>query len=42
MSTKFHYLFNFTIFTDPEDAIKLICMKYYEIGIKQYALVPLA
>ncbi len=30
-STKFHYLFNFTIFTNPEDALYLICMKYYEM-----------
>ncbi len=32
-STKCHYLFNFTIFTDPEDVLDLICMKYYEISI---------
>ncbi len=31
--TKFHYLINFTIFTDHEDALNLICMKYYEIDI---------
>ncbi len=31
-SNKFHYLINFTIFT--EDALNLICVKYYEIGIK--------
>ncbi len=27
--TKFHYLFNFSVFTDPEDALNLICVKYY-------------
>ncbi len=34
-STKFHLfcLFNFTIFSDPENALNLICMKYYEIDI---------
>ncbi len=40
-STKFHYLFNFTIFTGPEDALNLICVKYYDIGTSLYALVPL-
>ncbi len=33
--SKFHYLFNFNIFTDPEDVLKLICMKYYELDINQ-------
>ncbi len=32
-STKFRYIFNFTIFTDPEDALILICLKYYELSI---------
>ncbi len=32
-STNFHNLFNFTIFSDPEDVLKLICVKYYGIGI---------
>ncbi len=30
---NFTYLFNFTILTDPEYALNLICMKYYEIGV---------
>ncbi len=34
--TKFNYLINFTIFTDPEDVLNLFCMKYYEIDINQY------
>ncbi len=33
-STKFHYLFNCTIFTYPEDRLKLFCIKYYDIGIE--------
>ncbi len=32
-STKFHYLFNFIIFTDPEEALNLICMEWASIGI---------
>ncbi len=27
-STKFHYLFNFNIFSDPEDALNWICIKH--------------
>ncbi len=41
-STKFQYPFNFTIFTDPEDALILICVKYHEIGINLYAWVGVA
>ncbi len=40
-STIFHYPFKFTIFTDPEDALNLNCMKYYEIGINVQTLVSL-
>ncbi len=32
-STKFYFLFNFTVFTYLKDVLNLICMKYYELGI---------
>ncbi len=32
-STKFHCLLNCTIFTDQEDVLNLIDVKYFEIGI---------
>ncbi len=40
-STKFHYLFNFTIFTYPEDALNIICVQCYKMDINLLELVPL-
>ncbi len=40
-STKFYYVLNFTIFTDPEDVLNLICVKHNKIDINLQALVPL-
>ncbi len=41
-STKFHWLFNLTIFADPEDVLNLSCVKYFELDINLQTLVSLA